>query len=110
MPLPFRRIEKLGVDNMKEENIKVIQYMFVVLLLNLPVLYMVAGYLATTYMIISSIIGYICINGDELRKFFLYYSQKFNAHRENHSKGDSLAESDNIDKKERDGVSSYTRD
>jgi hypothetical protein len=95
---------------MKEENIKVIQYMLVVLLLNVPVMWLVAGYMATTYMIIASIIGYICVNGDELRKFFLHYSQKYHSNRRVDSKRDSLADSNNKDEEEGDGISTNRRD
>jgi hypothetical protein len=90
---------------MKEENIKVMQYMFVVLLLNVPVMYMLTGYIATTYMIISSIIGYICVNGEELRRFFLHYSQKYNESRGGHNKGNSMDENINTNEKEGNGYS-----
>ena len=95
---------------MKEENIKVIQYMLVVLLLNVPVMYLISGYLATTYMVISFIIGYICINVEEFRKFFLHYTQKHNLHREDNNKRDSLADSNNKDEEKRDGISTNRRD
>jgi len=90
---------------MKEENIKVIQYMFVILLLNVPVLYMMVGYMATTYLVMSSIIGYICINGDELRRFFLHYSQKYNESRGRDDKGNSVDENNNTNEKEGYGFS-----
>jgi len=95
---------------MKEENIKVIQYMLIILLLNLPVMWLVAGYMATTYIITSSIIGYICINGNELRKFFLHYSQKHHGNREDDSKRDSMAEDIDKNKEEGCGISSNRRD
>jgi len=95
---------------MKEENIKVIQYMLVVLLLNVPVMYLISGYPATTYMVISFIIGYICVNGDELRKFFLHYSQKYHGNREADSKRDSMVEDIDKNKEEGDGISTNRRD